>query len=75
MGTFVVVDDAVAYLRDTYGIRRTAATLNKLRVVGGGPDFRRVGSRNIAYERAALDSWARSLISEPLTSTSSYRAS
>ena len=49
---------------------RAAATLNKLRVVGGGPAFRKVGSKHIAYEEAALDAWAQGLISGPLNSTS-----
>jgi hypothetical protein len=61
---------ASAYLRDRHGINRASSYLQKLRVVGGGPDFRRVGSRDVAYEEAALDAWARSLISKPLRSTS-----
>jgi hypothetical protein len=34
---------ASAYLREPHAIRRTAATLAKLRCVGGGPPFRKVG--------------------------------
>ncbi|HEX2526870.1 MAG TPA: hypothetical protein VHL31_11320 [Geminicoccus sp.] len=67
------VDDASRYLWDKYGISRRPPTLNKLRTIGGGPAFRKIGSRHIAYEEAALDAWAQSLISKPLTSTSSPR--
>ena len=34
----------------------SAATLAKLRCVGGSPEFMKLG-RRIVYERAALDSW------------------
>jgi hypothetical protein len=61
---------ASAYLLERHGIVRAPATLNKLRVVGGGPAFRKVGTRNVAYEEAALDEWASTLVSRPLHSTS-----
>jgi predicted DNA-binding transcriptional regulator AlpA len=32
------------------------ATLEKYRIVGGGPDFVRIG-RAVIYEREALDTW------------------
>jgi hypothetical protein len=62
--------DASSYLRDRHGISRTAGTLAKLAVIGGGPSFRRVGSRGVIYDVTELDRWAESLLSEPLTSTS-----
>ena len=61
---------ASEYLRDRYGINRAPSYLQKLRVVGGGPEFRRIGGRDVAYEEAALDAWAQLLISKPLRSTS-----
>ena len=61
---------ASEYLREQHGIGRSPATLSKLRVVGGGPEFRKVGTRDVAYAEPALDSWATSLISRPLRSTS-----
>ena len=61
---------ASSYLEKRWGVRRAPAYLAKLRVVGGGPAFRRVGSRDVAYEEAELDRWAESLISRPLRSTS-----
>ena len=64
------VRSASEYLFATYGIRRSPHTLNKLRSIGGGPAFRRVGRARIAYEQAALDAWVREIASEPLRSTS-----
>lgn len=60
---------ASAHLKQRHGISRSPATLAKLRVVGGGPEFRRVGA-HVAYEESALDAWAATLISRPLRSTS-----
>lgn len=57
------------YLRKEHGINRAPATLNKLRTVGGGPKFRRVG-RHIFYVPASLDEWAASLLSVEMASTS-----
>ena len=61
---------ACHYLLDQHGIVRSSATLNKLRVVGGGPEFRKVGGKHVAYDKSALDNWAQSLISRRLRSTS-----
>jgi predicted DNA-binding transcriptional regulator AlpA len=58
------------YLLQRHGITRSHATLNKLRVVGGGPTYRKIGARNVGYEESALDEWAGSLVSGPLRSTS-----
>jgi hypothetical protein len=61
---------ASGYLLETYGIQRAPATLSKLRVVGGGPEFRKVGAQRVAYEESALDAWARALVGQPQSSTS-----
>ena len=58
------------YLLERHGIRRAPAYLAKLRSVGGGPKFRRVGARGIGYEPPALDDWAGENVSEALASTS-----
>lgn len=63
-------DCASAYLKNVYGISRTKRTLQKLRCVGGGPKFRRIGIRGVGYEKAALDEWAYQLLSPPIQSTS-----
>ena len=54
---------ALAFLRTTDAALRvglTPATLEKLRVIGGGPSFYRVGPKRILYDPADLDSWVRS---------------
>ena len=59
---------ASAYLHDQFGVVRSPAYLAKLRVVGGGPEFRKVGTRDVAYDEPSLDSYAESLISRPMRS-------
>ncbi len=66
--------EASAYLLDRHGVMRSPATLAKLRCIGGGPEFRKIGDKQVAYEDPALDSYAASLISEPLASTSQRAA-
>ena len=54
---------ALAFLRTPEAALRvglTPATLEKLRVVGGGPPFYRVGPKRILYDPADLDTWVRS---------------
>jgi hypothetical protein len=64
--------EASDYLRERHGIRRTAATLAKLRCVGGGPSFYKVG-RDVIYNVSDLDAWAGKVKSGPLASTSEGR--
>ena len=61
---------ASAYLYDQFGVVRSPAYLAKLRVIGGGPEFRKVGTRDVAYDEPALNGYAEVLISKPLRSTS-----
>lgn len=61
--------EAAEFLRDLIGIGSTK-TLAKLRCVGGGPRFVRIGSRMIAYPEDGLREWAASRVSRPLASTS-----
>jgi hypothetical protein len=61
------------YLRDNHGIVKAPATLNKLRSVGGGPNFRRVG-RHVFYTSSALDKWAAAILSDEMASTSQQAA-
>ena len=68
--------EASIYLLETYGIRRAVGTLAKLAVIGGGPRFR-VAGRTPLYTTDDLDSWAESILSPPVNSTSElqkYRA-
>jgi hypothetical protein len=62
-------EPAAEFLRARIG-QGSPKTLAKLRTIGGGPPFRKVGSRWIVYEVAGLIEWADAKISGPFTSTS-----
>lgn len=66
--------DAADYLKSRWAMPCTKSTLAKYAVLGGGPEFRKLG-RYPVYETAALDAWARSRLSEkPYRSTAEYAA-
>jgi hypothetical protein len=60
---------ASRYLKDAWGVNFAPATLAKYAVIGGGPIFRRAG-RVPLYSQNDLDSWIRSKLTGPMTSTS-----
>jgi len=60
--------EAVEYLLEAHGVPVAQATLNKLRSVGGGPQFQKFG-RAVLYPRTALDSWAIAKLGKPLCNT------
>ncbi len=60
---------AAKYLKDRYCIG-SERTLAKLACVGGGPNYRKLGSHIVVYEPQALDAWARARLSEPRNNTS-----
>jgi hypothetical protein len=60
---------ASEYLAEIHGIQRAPSTLAKLAVIGGGPIFRKAG-RVPLYAQLDLDSWAASITSAPMRSTS-----
>jgi hypothetical protein len=64
--------EASDYSRERHGIRRTAATLAKLRSVGGGPLFHKFG-RSVICGAGDLDAWAGKVKSGPLAFTSEGR--
>ena len=64
--------DTCTYLLEQHGIRRTVGTLAKTRYAGTGPEFVKVGYHAF-YRPAALDTWAESIISQPMKSTKSAR--
>lgn len=66
--------EASAYLMERHGICRKTSTLARLACRGGGPAFRKAGSKFVVYERAELDRWAASIMSGPLASTSEFSA-
>jgi hypothetical protein len=67
----LTTNEVPGYVEKRFG--RAAApspkTLAKLRCVGGGPEFVRLGVR-IAYPQSKIDAWVMSRISRPLRSTS-----
>lgn len=62
--------ESSTYLLLQHGIRRKASTLAKLASVGGGPAFRKIGARHVAYDKSELDRWAEALLSREMRSTS-----
>lgn len=64
-------DEASIYLFETYGIRRSRATLAKQAVTGGGPKFRKAGHA-VLYEIADLDAWANELLTPPAATTAAH---
>lgn len=66
---FFRTEPAAAYLKQTYG-EGSATYLTKLRNIGGGPCYRKLGARTVVYEKTALDEWAMSRLSSEISSTS-----
>jgi hypothetical protein len=65
-------EEASRYLRER-GIPRSVRTLAKLRCLGGGPRFHKIG-RNVAYSTDDLDAYAGRVISPPYAHTAECRA-
>ena len=61
--------EASSYLDLQHGIRRKVGTLAKLAVIGGGPAFRNIGGRGVAYDVSELDRWADEMVSAPRSNT------
>jgi hypothetical protein len=61
--------EAAAYVSTKTGAPMSPATLAKLAVLGGGPEFRRFGRVPI-YEVEGLDRWVESKLTKPMRSTS-----
>jgi len=60
---------AAAEYLTSCGYRISTATLNKLRCVGGGPEYQRFGRQPIYADKKLIE-WALSKISDPKPSTS-----
>ena len=69
---FLRRDAAGAYLKEKFG-HGSKKTLDKLATVGGGPEMVYSG-RIPLYTEEALDRWARSFLSPPVTSTTERKA-
>jgi hypothetical protein len=63
--------EAAAYITARY-FEVATRTLANLAVLGGGPRFRKVGSRTL-YSRADCDAWAISKLGPLVSSTSELR--
>ena len=61
--------EACNYLYEKYGIQRKPQTLAKLAVTGGGPSYVKA-NRVPLYPPQSLDTWAASIMSPLMTSTS-----
>ena len=68
--TYLRRDKAAEYLRQNWGFG-AVDTLATLATRGGGPRFRKLG-RWPVYTPEDLDEWARSRLSDPVSSTSEY---
>jgi hypothetical protein len=72
-GDFLAVPEASRH-PEKFGMPPIAiGTLNKWRVVGGGPPFMRFG-RRIVYPRQAYEEWLRSRLTNQVRSTSEFAA-
>ena len=65
--------EAARYIRETYGIPCTPATLAKYACLNGGPMYRKAGKFPI-YARDDLDAWASRRLSKLVRSTSELTA-
>jgi hypothetical protein len=65
--------EASRYLNEIWGIPHAPATLAKLAVVGGGPEFRKAG-RTPLYPQDGLDTYAQSKMSRRVRSTAELDA-
>jgi hypothetical protein len=61
--------EASKYLLEVHGVSTATATLAKLAVVGGGPEYELWG-RHPYYRTESLDLWAAERLSGPRRSTS-----
>jgi hypothetical protein len=59
---------AATFLRDNFGFG-APRTLAKLRVLGGGPPYRKIG-RLVVYDPSDLAEWASAKMSAPRRNTS-----
>jgi hypothetical protein len=66
--------EASHYLIEKWRVRCSIAMLAKLAVVGGGPEFRKAG-RTPLYPQDGLDSYAQSIMSRRVRSTSELTVS
>jgi hypothetical protein len=64
------------YLKEEHGVQAGYSSLSNLASRGGGPKFSRQGDKpggRVIYHRQDLDEWARSRMSQRVSSTSELR--
>lgn len=61
--------EASTYLKEVHGVTRSVRTLAKVRCVGGGPLFEKLG-RSVFYRTGHLDAWVEANVSGAVGSTS-----
>ena len=66
-------NEAVQYLHDEWGVRRTVKTLANLAVSGDGPAYAKDGHRAL-YTPSSLDAWAASVLTPQVTSSAELKA-
>ncbi|MFI4973724.1 MAG: hypothetical protein ACHP84_04190 [Caulobacterales bacterium] len=65
---FLSPREASGFLREAFGVVRTPATLAKLRVIGGGPAYRKL-NRAVLYATEDLRAWVSVALEIRRTST------
>ncbi len=60
--------EAAEYMAEAHGVQVAVATLNKMRSIGGGPQYLKF-SRAVFYEKTALDAWVAERLGTPRRST------
>jgi hypothetical protein len=66
-------EQSCAYLLDRWNIPCRPATLNKWRVIGGGPQYVKFG-RIVRYTAEWLDEWVDNKLSPPVRSSSELKS-
>jgi predicted DNA-binding transcriptional regulator AlpA len=61
--------EALAYLAEVWGFKRSPITFSKWASAGTGPPFRKLGSRFKYYSKVELDEWMRSRLTPRQQST------
>jgi hypothetical protein len=61
--------EAAEFLKSEFG-HGSERSLAKMRSIGGGPPFHKIGVRLVVYTQSEIATWARAKISRAMASTS-----
>jgi len=67
---YMTPPEQVEYLFSAWGYKTSVRTLAKLRCIGGGPKFVKIGGRRVLSRPDWMDEWITQKTSHPVTSTS-----